>query len=203
MLRGEPVAATPPEAPAFSMSDVVSDLGKKRQAISLELAKSTMAPCKESEKTIESGKVEKMKATSEISRCLSNRGVILRHSEIPTDPLYLALRKQTLADLDLKTAAVWWRFCKDESAYRLLKSLDNLPLAMQLKAQKTKADEEFSALARKPEVAKFGAISTGISLDSSISTRLPTSRKPTVSVLDKIDRWEKLSVEEKSKIIIR
>jgi hypothetical protein len=203
ILLGEPVPTTPPEAPAFSMSNVVSDLGKKDQSILLELKKSAMAPNKESKNTSDSGVGEKMKATSEISRCLSNRSTITRHSETPTDPLYLALRKQTLADLDLKTAAVWWQYCKDESDYRSLKTFDEWPLAAQLKSQKAKTDAEFATLIPKQQGGKSGVESIGISLDSSISARWPASRKPTVSILDHIAGWNKLSAEEKSKLIIR
>lgn len=204
-LRGEPAPKNPIEVSALSMPDIVSDLEKRGKAISAELAESPIDNREKPERTIDHKRVEKVKASSEISQCLALRGSFVKHPVIPTDPLYRALQKRTLADLDLQAALVWWQYCKDESQYRSLKSFDEWPLAAQLKSGKVTADAEFASLRPKPEIDKSAGERTGsgIGLGSPMSNRLVQSNQRTGSVLDRLAGWDKMSDEEKSKIIAR
>lgn len=171
IVRGEPIPEAPLRVCAFSIQNVVDDLTKRHNRLAAEFAKSASASHTQSEKATESGMIENMKASSEISQCLMARGSSPSRPEIPTDPLYSALKNQRIADRDLKIANVWWQYCKEDSAYRSLKVFDDWPLAAQLKAEKAQADAEFSALASKPVVARSRHDNTVIDLDPSMAAK--------------------------------
>jgi hypothetical protein len=205
VLRGEPVPTVPSGATVLSMSDIVSDLEKRGKAISSELSETPIENRTKPKTTVDHKRAQMVKAGSEIFQCLAVRGSFVKHTVIPTDPLYRAIQRRTLADLDLQTALVWWQYCKEESLFRSLQSFDELPLATQLKSEKEKADAEFAKLSPKPTIGNPATVQSDsrIKPGFTLSNRLVQSDKGTSSVLDQLAGWSKLSEEEKSKIIAR
>jgi hypothetical protein len=184
----------------------VSDLQKRSKAISIELDSIHIDP---NGKTVETEARKKsnamMMASSEIYQCLVDRGSVTKITVIPTDPYYRIYRKRILAEVDLQTVQVWWKHCRDDSEYKSLSRLEELPIVAELKSVKAKAEKDMSSLSPARAVAKSGAVSASRNpvLSPAIANRLGADKGCNGSVLDQIADWNKLSAEKKSQFITR
>lgn len=203
-VQGETDQKPPNPAPTLSISDIVSDLQKRGKAISIELD-SIHPDSKGKPEEPEARKKSnaKMMESSEIHRCLVYRGSVTKTMVIPTDPYYRVFRKRMLTEVDLQTVQVWWKYCREDSEYKSLSRLEELPLVVELKSAQERAGKEMSSLSPARAVAKSGTMpaSRNPSLSRAIANRLGADKERNGSVLDQIGDWNKLSAEKKSQFI--